>query len=311
MKGKTIKIQVPGSTANLGPGFDALALALGIYTNLTFELTEQKQSHRAPITLKGPIAAALSVGQNNLIYKVLSNIWQNEPQLLHKVHITIESDIPPARGLGSSAAAILGTTWAANYLQGHSLNHKMLLQTATTFEGHADNLAASLLGGLVVCASRANDKTIVAQKLAWPADWHTLVVVPQYCLATDKARSVLPKKVPLKDAVTNIQSSALLVAAVNTQDEEALQHALHDKLHEPYRLRLVPELAEVRKQLVGLPYLGCVLSGAGSSILVIVNKQHKDQIFQCLTQWAVNLSLPPQVLDLPVDCQGLKVLKDE
>lgn len=303
---RKLALRIPGSTSNLGPGFDTLGLALGIYTKLTFDILEQNDPSVPLITLKGAIAKALSADQNNLIYTVLSKLWHDKPELLKRARITIESDIPLGRGLGSSATAILGTVWAAHTLSDTTPDKARALADAAALEGHPDNIAASLHGGLVVCAASANSKSIVTQRLKWPDEWHTVLVVPHYSLTTRKARQVLPKQVPLKDAVSNVQRVALLVSAVTSRDENALSEAMHDRLHEPYRQDLVPELATLRWHLSSRPVLGCVLSGAGSSVLVVLHKRHKGEILDFLTGWASSQAEPPRILDLMVDQEGLK-----
>jgi homoserine kinase len=299
-------VRIPGSTSNLGPGFDALGLALDLHTTLTFDLLAQGAPDSALITLHGDTVRALPADASNLVYKILGDQWQDSPELLSRVRITIESDIPLSRGLGSSAAATLGTIWAAWALKEMPLNGDELLRRATAYEGHPDNVAASLFGGLVVCARAGGNGKIVVKKLSWPEEWSTLVVVPPYPLSTHAARSVLPKTVPLADAVANIQNVSLLVSAVATKDESALRTALHDRLHEPYRLHLVPELSSLRAQLRQLPALGCVLSGAGSSVLVVTANRHKEQILEFLEAWRVRTAPEARVLDLRIAKTGIE-----
>jgi homoserine kinase len=213
------------------------------------------------------------------------------------------------KGLGSSAAAVMGAVWAAFALNDSAAvpDHSTMLAEATALEGHSDNVSASLLGGMVVCSKSQRSRQIVTQKMLWPREWCPIAVVPPYVLSTKKSRSVLPRTVTREDAVHNIQKVSLLMAAVANRDEDALKEALHDKLHEPYRETLVPELPAVRKLLSDFPILGCVLSGAGSSILTLVNQRHRAQVLQCLNEWASNQQDAPDVLDLQVDQEGLRV----
>lgn len=304
---RKLTVRVPGSTANLGPGFDALALALNLYCTLNLSILEHNDKSVPLITLKGRLLSGLPKDHNNLIYTVLSNLWENDRDLLQRVRITIESDIPLGKGLGSSAAAIMGAVWAAYALTDHVPDPSSMLLKASELEGHADNVSASLLGGLVVCARSIKARSIVTQKLIWPREWCPIVVVPPYVLSTKKARAILPKTVSREDAVNNVQRVALLLAAVSNRDEDAMQEAMHDRLHEPYRLSLVPELAAVRKALSDFPVLGCVLSGAGSSVLTVVNQRQRRQVLQCLKDWSESRPESCEVFDLQVDQEGLRV----
>ncbi len=304
---RSLTVKVPGSSANLGPGFDALALAYKLYCTLDFRILEENDKSIPLITLNGRLAEGLPKDQNNLIYSVLSNLWQNDPELLQRVRITVESDIPLGKGVGSSAAAITGAVWAAYALTQQTPTNNAILSKAEELEGHADNAAASLLGGLVVSARSSKSRGLITQKLLWPKEWSTIVVVPPYVLSTKKSRSVLPRQVSRYDAVHNVQKVALLMAAVQNRDEEAMQEALYDRLHEPYRLELVPNLGALRKLLSDHPIIGCVLSGAGASVLVIVNQRQKQQVLSCLEQWCSAQADPPELLDLSVDQEGLKV----
>jgi homoserine kinase len=302
-----LTVRVPGSSANLGPGFDTLALAFQLYCTLHFRILEKNDSSIPLITLKGRLVEGLPKDQNNLLYTVLSNLWQNDPDLLQRVRISIESDIPLGKGVGSSAAAITGAVWAAYALTQQIPDNNKIISKAAELEGHGDNAAASLLGGLIIIGKSSRSRAVVTQKMLWPKEWCTLVSVPSYVLSTKKSRSVLPKQLTRYDAVSNLQNVALLVAAVQNRDEEAMQEALHDRLHEPYRMELVPQLGGIRKAVSDLPVIGCVLSGAGPSVMTIVHQRHRAHVLECLRDWTAKHDSQGEVLDLSVDQEGLKV----
>lgn len=301
--GRRLIISVPGSTTNLGPGFDAIGLALNIHSRFTFYFTE---GEKLKIEAKGSCADDLADKKNNLLLSVLLSSMEQSEDDLRGLNITIETDIPLARGLGSSSTAVLSALWAAEILKGRAPERMRVLAAAAQIEGHPDNVAASLLGGLVVCAPSVHGSKAVVKQLAWPEKWKTVVVVPPYKLSTDMARAALPTKVPLKDATANVQRAALFVAAVATKDDDALRESLFDTLHEPYRSSLVPDLNKLKALVRGSSGLGCVLSGAGSSVLVIVNERnHKDMTSE-LTDWCARQGEDYKVLDLDVDTKGLK-----
>lgn len=301
--GRRLVISVPGSTTNLGPGFDAIGLALNVYSRFTFFFSE---GDRLQIHAKGSCAAELSDKKNNLLLNVLLSALEQSEEQLRGLNITIETDIPLARGLGSSSTAVLSALWAAEILKGHAPDRMKVLAAAAQIEGHPDNVAASLLGGLVVCAPSIHGSKAVVKQLAWPEKWKTIVVVPPYKLSTEIARAALPRQVPLKDATANVQRAALFVAAVASKDDEALRESLIDNLHEPYRAALVPDLNKLKALVRGTSGLGCVLSGAGSSVLIIVNRRNQQDLMHELTSWCSRQGEGYKVLNLDVDTNGLR-----
>jgi homoserine kinase len=306
---RKLTMRLPGSTTNLGPGFDTLGLALSVYTTVTFERLEQKRSPgQSLITLRGTAAQSLPANEDNLIYK---QFCQNYSGPTEDIVLTIETDIPLARGLGSSSTAILAALWAAQAFSSSAApDRDQILAQAARLEGHPDNVAACLLGGFIVSGYRQKGNRAICQRLSWPEQWRTLVVVPPYELSTQEARRVLPRRVSMSQAVKNLQRTGLLIAAVVKQDEDTLREALLDELHEPYRIHLVPELQALRRDLASLPVLGCVLSGAGSSSLVLVHESNHAEVKSYLNDWAEKRQHKPQILDLSVDTKGLQATQE-
>ncbi len=255
------RIRVPASSANLGPGFDALGLALDIPLIVRFRLSESTEIHAS-----GRDAEDIPPGQNNLIYQTALKVAADTGRELPPVAIQIHNEIPIGRGLGSSAAALAAGVILADKLLDLNWSTARLLDEAARIEGHPDNVAACMLGSIVASAIDG-DGTAHAVRLEMPPWCGVSVVVPDFILPTAEARLVLPETYSKKHAVFNVQRSALLIAALCTGARDAFPTALEDCLHQPYREKLVPGLSEIlRLRAPGL--LGCALSGAGPSVLV-------------------------------------------
>ena len=231
-----VSYKVPATTANLGPGFDSLGMALPIYNIITIEETilpstgieinvMQDVENSELIELDN-----IPEDKNNIVYKAVEMLYNLVGQNPSELKINIRSNIPIAKGLGSSAAVIVGGLMAANELLGFPADEEALLSIATEAEGHPDNVVPAILGGLVM-SSMEEDGSVIHRKLNWPEDWHITVCIPDFELATNISRSVLPELVPMQDAKFNARRYAMLVHAINTKDSELMKAALEDKLH--------------------------------------------------------------------------------
>lgn len=279
-----VSVKVPASSANLGPGFDCIGLALPIYNTITIEetvlpgtgieinLISEEES------IDEMVFDSIPKDENNIVYKAVEMLYNSIGQEPSELRINIQSQIPITRGLGSSSSIVVGGLLAANKLLGNPADEAALLAIATEVEGHPDNVAPAILGG-VVLASQEEDGMISYYKLKWPEEWDITVCIPDFELSTEIARSVLPKEVPMQDAIFNARHLAMLVQAINTADAKLMKSALKDRIHQPYREKLVPGMKEIMdafKHEDGV--LGCVLSGAGPSMLVISHKYDVDKI---------------------------------
>lgn len=258
-------LRVPASSANLGPGFDAVGLALDIPLECRFE-----PAGELTIRSSGRDSELIPETEENLIWQTALAVAQDTGERLPFVSLEIRNEIPIGKGLGSSAAALTAGVVIADRLLGLGWKPLRILDEAARLEGHPDNVAPCVLGSIVASAIDSGG-VARAVRLELPARWGVAVVVPDFILPTVEARAVLPETVSRKDAVFNVQRAALLMAAMATGSPAAFPVAFEDRLHQPYRARLVPGLDEIlRLRAPGL--LGCVLSGAGPSILVFYER---------------------------------------
>ena len=254
-------VRVPASSANLGPGFDALGLALGVYLTCRF-----RRSDSLAIRTSGRDAAQIPAGPDNLIWQTTVAVGKSLGMPVPPIELEIVNDIPIGKGMGSSAAALTAGVVIADHLLDLNWKPLRILDEAARLEGHPDNVAPCTLGSIVASAIDSGGVTR-SIRLDLPKRFGIGVVVPDFDLPTSLARSVLPDSYSRADAVFNVQRASLLIAALATGSTWAFPAALEDRFHQPYRAPLVPGLEEILKlRAPGL--LGCVLSGAGPSILV-------------------------------------------
>jgi homoserine kinase len=260
----TVTVRVPATSANLGPGFDALGLALRLHNTVSIEPADSPE-----IGIEGEGERTLPRDASHLAYQAAAAVAARAAEMgstpgIRAFRITQRNAIPLARGLGSSAAAIIGGAVAANALLGRPLDQQALIDLATEIEGHPDNVAPALLGGLVVCTRAATG--VRWMRLA-PPPLKVVLAVPDYPVSTEEARRRLPARVPFPDAVFNVTRAALLVAALTGGRPDLLDEATQDRLHQPYREQLVPGLTEVFAAARRAGAYGVALSGSGPAVL--------------------------------------------
>jgi homoserine kinase len=261
-------VRVPASSANLGPAFDALGLALGIYLECRFRPAE-----KLSIRVTGRDAPSIPDCEDNLIWRTALRISGDLKRAMPAVELQIDNEIPLGKGLGSSAAALTAGVVIADAILHLRWPRGRILDEAARIEGHPDNVAACVHGSIVASATDARDVTHAARLELHPR-FAIAVIVPDFLLPTVEARRVLPKHYSREDVIFNIQRSALLITALATGVADAFPTALEDRLHQPYRAPLVPGLDEIiGLRMKGL--LGCALSGAGPSILVFYERGYE------------------------------------
>jgi homoserine kinase len=259
----SVHVRVPATTANLGAGFDALGLALALHNEV-----RAQEADGVSVTIHGG-GGELPTDAGNVVARAVRLAYEAAGRAFKGVALECTNRIPTSRGLGSSAAAWVGGLVAGNALLGDPLDRDAVLALATRSEGHPDNVAAALLGGLTV--SCATETGVRAVSLPVPAELAWVALVPEITSSTAEARAVLPVSVPRADAIFNVQRVALLLAGLQAKRPEVIATALDDRLHQPYRLALFPWMPAVAEAARHAGALGCVLSGAGPSVLAVVS----------------------------------------
>jgi homoserine kinase len=303
-----IEIRVPASTSNLGSGFDAIGLALKLYLKMRVQkLGPDAASHK--IDVMGEDADLIPTDDTNMAVRALALAGEREGIPVPRLHLVIENQIPVARGLGGSGAAIIAGLTAFEAITGCTLGEEKVLTYAFELEGHADNVAPSVMGSLVATCLTEEGKIKYLQS-EWPRELKIIAVVPSFHLSTKTARSILPSDISLKDAVFNLQRAVLLWPALMGRRYDLVREAMKDRVHQPYRQNLVPGLAEALqiREMDGL--VGVALSGAGPTIIALASSNFQrigQEIVSCFEKNQV----AARILILDADPQGRTVSRVE
>jgi homoserine kinase len=291
-----IDVRVPATSANLGPGFDVLGLALGLYNDIAYE-----EAEGVVVAIEGEGAGRLDTGADNVVARAARMVYEAAGRRFPGATIRCVNRIPPARGLGSSAAAWVGGLIAANAALGSPLDRDAVLDLACRAEGHPDNVAAALLGGLTVSCAAGDRVTAVSLAVSAEIGW--VVLVPETESSTREARAVLSADVSRSDAVFNLQRLGLLLASVGSGRIDLLRLAMEDRLHQPQRQSLFPWMESVRRAALDTGALGCVLSGAGPSLLAAVEGSG-EAAARAMERALGAAGVPGRASALPVDTVG-------
>lgn len=300
---ETVVVKIPASTANLGPGFDALGMALSLYAWLELTVAETTE-----VKLYGAGMEELPTDSNNLINKIAQQLFAKAGLQEQPLKISMYSDIPLTRGLGSSASAIVGALVAANEMLGKRFTDQELFHMATELEGHPDNVGASLFGGIIVSSWDGNSAPYV--KITPANALETFVIIPDFQLSTEKARHALPQQYTKADVVFNIGRSSLLVAALASGQLQLIQQAMQDRIHQPYRAPLIPGMSYILEHAVEHGALGAALSGAGPTLIAFVDShcENKAELEQFMIESMKREGISSQTLWLAPDHFGARVI---
>jgi homoserine kinase len=260
-----ILIKAPATSANLGPGFDALGLALDLWNETTIT-----PANDFSVQVKGEGEDRLSSGKNNLIVRAAQKLAERIRKSLPPFHAECINQIPLSSGLGSSAATILTGLLAGNALFENPLSKEEILNLASNMEGHPDNVAPALLGGLVV--STVEEGKVIARQIPIAIDVYITIALPDFYITTKQARAALPKKISMKNAVHNISRAILVTEAFRSGDLSLLGQAMTDALHQPYRLKLIPGVLSAMEAAKKAGAAAAALSGAGPSLIAFSSK---------------------------------------
>lgn len=284
-----LNIKVPASSANLGPGFDTLCIALNLYNEFEVELSNELKIYNVDDKFNN---------KDNLLYKSYK-YTASKYNINNEISINFKNiNVPISRGLGSSSTMIIAGILACNHLNNLKLSDEQIVNIATEIEGHPENVAACFLGGLTISTmdNSKGNKNIITKKINLDENINFTVIIPSYKTNTEEARKILPKEITLPDAVENISHAVLLVDALKNNDLENINIYLKDNIHEPYRKTLIKEYDNIKDICIKNGAKGFTISGSGSTMLVISDKPDFSK--------KITIKDDCRVLDLKIDNNG-------
>ena len=300
--GKKVTVSVPSTTANLGPGFDCLGAALDLQNEFIFTRIDGG-GDRFDLIMESTDGNHLRGGPENLVFRAAQKVWANANVSPFALEARVKLAVPPARGLGSSATAIVAGLIGANAIMESPLSKEKLLELAIDIEGHPDNVVPSLLGGLCLTARSASQRWRII-RCDWDSSIKAVVAIPAIRLSTSEARRVMPKNIPISDAVINMGALTLLLNGLKTGNSELIKEGMFDKLHEPYRWKLIKGGLEVKQAALEAGALGCAISGAGPSILALCKSENGKIISQAMVKAWEKAGVPSRAPFLNIQTEG-------
>ena len=309
--GQKVVVDVPATTANLGPGFDCLGAALDLNNRFAMRRIEGG-GERFELIIEGSEGSHLRGGPENLVYRAAQRVWKAAGLEPVALEARVRLAVPPARGLGSSATAIVAGLMGANALVGEPLSKEKLLELAIDIEGHPDNVVPSLLGGLCMTAKAASQRWRVV-RCEWTPSVKAVVAIPSIRLSTSEARRAMPKSIPVGDAVVNLGALTLLLQGLRTGNGDLISDGMHDRLHEPYRWRLIKGGDQVKWAAMEAGAWGCAISGAGPSVLALCEEDKGPAVSRAMVKaWeAAGVASRAPVLNLQTSGSHWQPAEDE
>jgi len=295
-----VRIRVPASTSNLGPAFDAAGVALRLYLRVD---VIRRDRGSPVIDFRGEDAHLVPCDATNLIWRTMAEVAAQSGRQLPSFEMRVENEIPITKGLGSSASACLAAAAAADFLCGLNLSREEWLKIAAARDGHPDNAAPALYGGLV---SSIAGETILCSRAVFPPEWTIVAVTPDFELETKKARSVLPAAIPYRDAVFNLQRVAFLISQLSQGRRDGISEAMRDRLHQPYRGPLMPGLQDILDMDDEPGLIGRALSGAGSTVVALADSC-ENEIAEKMCRVFRSRGLNAEARLLKADNEGLTI----
>ena len=298
-----IKVRVPATSANLGPGFDSLGISLNIYNEYEFELKEEKG-----LFFEG--FEEEFQNKNNIIFMAIKKVFDKYNFKFEGIRIKIiKQDIPISRGLGSSSSCIVAGLIGAFALMGKEINRDEILSLAVEIEGHPDNVCPAIFGGLVSTIMVDNKKPLY-NCVEVKDGIKFIALIPRFKLSTEKARAILPKEIPFRDCIYNIGRAALLISCFSNGNYALLKEATKDRIHQRFRSKLIDNFDEVYNKSLELGAFCCFLSGAGPTLMAIVDKENigfVNNFINFMKEQNINWDIE----ELEIDKHGAKILKGE
>ena len=295
-----VKVQVPATTANFGPGFDCLGASLGLYNQIEIEF-----SNKPEVIVTGEGASDTPLDETNLVYQAASRVLE-KGNINKPLKITLNNNIPLARGLGSSAACIAGALVATNHLLGDILDNNELIKIGTEMEGHPDNVVPAIVGGF--CLSMVYENKVYYKKFPVPFWLRFVVCIPEFELKTEDTRKILPETVSFKDAIYNTSHTAMVVAAMAQGDLTDMSIFCQDRLHQPFRSKLIPGMEKILDSVIDKGAFAGFLSGSGPTVVCLTVRERADMLGQHMVDIFSSEGIKANYKVLSSDSKGVTFL---